>query len=161
MSATERARLARAAKAVLGPEADRGTARAGRLRRHGARASVDFADLDAVPSWLPEAPQARQRFIGRLGMAAAAPQLLAVIDGALLRKLADQVGPDLVDWGMSLPEADEQSEPLDQVPDVQALGHAVVRQTLPAALSAWFPTEGSVDQASAQRAIGLARGAAA
>lgn len=157
MSAAERARFARAARAVLGPEADRAGGRFGRLRRQQPRSPASFADLDAVPTWLPDDLQARDRFVAMLGIAAVAPRLRAVIDGAVLRKIADQVGPDLVDWGLGLSASEADSLSVEPNMDVRAYGHAVLQHSLPVSATAWFPTSEKVDPQLANEAIDQAR----
>jgi len=162
MSAAERARLARAARAVLGAEADAGPARAATLRRvaSGApRGPASLADVRAVPAWLPCGQGERDRFMLAAGLAAVAPDLARVIDGAVLRKFAERAGPDLVDWALGIgrrPDAPDGELPLDGG-RLAATGEAVVRTAMPDALAGWFEGDATIPEERARWALDRAR----
>lgn len=158
MSAAERARLSRSARALLGPEASACGARTVCLRRADPRPALGLGDLDEVPTWLPPEPVARARFVHAAGLAAMASGLQQVIDGTALRRIADQAGPDLVDWALKL--GTRADLPTSQIPvdaDVSAIGSAVLSAVLPGQLAPWFASSLSVNSEAALWAVERAR----
>lgn len=161
MSAERRARLARAARAVLGAESDVGVARAAALRRTSPRPVASITDLEMTPAWLPDALGSRTRFINTAGTAAVAPELARVIDGAMLRTMADQVGSELVDWALKIGvEVEPAATGLDQDANLAELGAEVVRTGLPASLAPYFSGSSSVSADRASWALAQARACA-
>lgn len=140
MSATVRARMARAARAALGEEAQAGPARKAAVQRladGGRRAPLSFADLEAVPDWLPATPRDRRALLQAAALAAMAPALARSIDGAWLGALASRAGPDLIDWAMDVGERDDHPAPDPAMLPPHALeptGAAIIRTRLPPAL---------------------------
>lgn len=166
MSAAERARLARAARAVLGEEVEAGPARAATLRRvalSAPRKPASIADLQLVPAWLPSGQGERDRLVLAAGLAAVSSDLARVIDGAVLRKFAERAGPELVDWALRIgtrPDAPDGELPLD-AGRLTAIGEAVVRTVMPEALAGWFEDGAAVPAERARWALDRAREAVA
>ncbi len=162
MSAEVRAGFARGARAVLGAETNPAIARAEALRRATARPAARMADLDMIPAWLPDTPAARARFIDTAGIAAIAPELARVIDGTILRKIADRLGPDLVDWALRVgPDVAAASAEVSPDPDIDGVGATVIRTALPDSLAPYFPGSGRVSADRAAWALARARAFAA
>lgn len=165
MSAAERARLARAARAVLGAEATRGAARSGTLRRVIAdkpAPPAGFDDVRAVPDWLPADPDARDKFVLRTGLAAMSPALARTIDGTLLRTFADKAGPELLDWALDVGARSDAHDSADiaEPSRMEPVGRAIVAAALPKPLADWLCGRSDVVPAHAQWALDRAREAA-
>lgn len=155
MGAAERARLARAARALLGGDAE--VRRAVGLGVGASRPSLSFAELAAVPDWLPAESTRRARLLVAAGLAARAPELSRTLDGASLRPLADAVGAELLDWALTIGRADDAPTPgpaLDG--DPATIGEAVVRASLPDALAPWFAGGPQLPRARAEWALARA-----
>lgn len=73
------------------------TARAGRFAAAQSGCQLTFADLAAMPEWDSDPALDRERLALFAGLVAAAPTLLRSLDGAALRRLADQFGEELID----------------------------------------------------------------
>lgn len=165
MSAAARARMARAARVLLGDEVERGPARRAALIRAisgAATPSRTFADLLAVPDWLPADAEGRRSLTFRLGIASMAPALARTVDGALLRRAAETAGPELVDWGMAIGRRDDAPgvEKAFAPDEIEGRGRGVLRVILPKALWPQAADEVMIDVDHAHWAADRAREAA-
>ncbi|MBX7482751.1 hypothetical protein [Qipengyuania qiaonensis] len=73
------------------------TARAGRYVARRCGCDMTFAQLATMPEWEFDEMLDRRRLAAIAGLTAAAPILLHTLDGAKIRRLADQFGDGLVD----------------------------------------------------------------
>lgn len=101
------------------------TPRAGRFGAAQRGCTDDFARLAARPVWAFDAALDRARFAEIVGLVAMRSALWLALDGAMLRRLAEHFGGDLVERALDLVDDIADAEPLSRscVPaDLRGIG---------------------------------------